>query len=110
MKFFIIYSYFSGLLPGVSVVKDTSSTDIPVSEVMANLARDFPHDADKRLDAFLIHKVGSYLNSHAISIRLFDPKTFEAARKFNNEALNRLGLTGDKNVEDGENKNFQNFL
>lgn len=70
--------------------------------MMANLARDFPHDADKRLDAYLIHKVGSYLNNHAISIKLFDPRTFEAARSFNDETLNRLGLIGDKNFEAGE--------
>lgn len=74
--------------------------------MMANLARDFPHDSDKRLDAYLIHKVGSYLNSHAISIKLFDPRTFEAARSFNDEALNRLGLSSDKNIEAGENSNI----
>lgn len=93
-----------GLLPGVSVVKDASTTEIPSSEMMANLARDFPHDADKRLDAYLIHKVGSYLNNHAISIKLFDPRTFEAARSFNDETLNRLGLIGDKNFEAGRGK------
>ena len=94
-------------MPGVSVVKDTSTKDIPLSEVMANLARDFPHDADKRLDAYLIHKVGSYLNSHAISIKLFDPRTFESARNFNYEALNQLGLTTDQTSDGGKNRNFQ---
>lgn len=90
-----------GILPGVSLVKENDSKDVPASEVVANLARDFPNDVDKRLDAYLVHKVGSYLNSHAISIKLFDPRTFEAARSFNEEALGQLGLGGNQNVETG---------
>ncbi|XP_015525061.1 uncharacterized protein Osi16 [Neodiprion pinetum] len=93
-----------GILPGVSLVKETNSKDVPASEVVANLARDFPNDVDKRLDAFLVHKVGSYLNSHAISIKLFDPRTFEAARSFNEEALSQLGFGGNQNVETGRKK------
>lgn len=90
-----------GILPGVSVVKENGSANVPTSEVVANLARDFPNDVEKRLDAYLVHKVGSYLNSHSISIKLFDPKTFEAARSFNEEALAQLGLGGGQNVETG---------
>lgn len=90
-----------GILPGVSVIKENSSTDVPASEVVANLARDFPNDVEKRLDAYLAHKVGSYLNSHSISIKLFDPKTFEAARNFNEDALAQLGLGDNQNVETG---------
>ncbi|EFN64635.1 hypothetical protein EAG_08278 [Camponotus floridanus] len=93
-----------GILPGVSVIKENSSTDVPASEVVANLARDFPNDVEKRLDAYLAHKVGSYLNSHSISIKLFDPKTFEAARNFNEDALAQLGLGGNQNVETGRKK------
>ncbi|XP_012228113.1 uncharacterized protein Osi16 [Linepithema humile] len=96
-----------GILPGVSVVKENSSTDVPTSEVVANLARDFP-DVEKRLDAYLVHKVGSYLNSHSISIKLFDPKTFEAARSFNEDALAQLGLGGSQNVETGRKKDKGN--
>ncbi|TGZ33754.1 uncharacterized protein Osi16 [Temnothorax longispinosus] len=94
-----------GILPGVSVIKENSSANVPPSEVVANLARDFPNDVEKRLDAFLIHKVGSYLNSHSISIKLFDPRTFEAARSFNEETLAQLGLGGNQNVETGRKKN-----
>lgn len=90
-----------GILPGVSVIKENGSTDVPASEVVANLARDFPNDVEKRLDAYLIHKVGSYLNSHSISIKLFDPKTYEATRSFNEETLAQLGLGGNQNVETG---------
>lgn len=90
-----------GILPGVSVIKENGSTDVPASEVVANLARDFPNDVEKRLDAYLIHKVGSYLNSHSIAIKLFDPKTFEAARSFNEDTLAQFGLGGGSNVETG---------
>ncbi|EGI57642.1 hypothetical protein G5I_14167 [Acromyrmex echinatior] len=93
-----------GILPGVSVIKENGSADVPASEVVANLARDFPNDVEKRLDAYLVHKVGSYLNSHSISIKLFDPKTFEATRSFNEEALAQLGLGGNQNVETGRKK------
>ena len=95
------------ILPGVSVVKDNASADVPASEVVANLARDFPNDVDKRLDAYVVHKVGSYLNSHAISIKLFDPKTFEAARSFNEETLSHLGFFGNSIAESGKKKSSQ---
>lgn len=88
-----------GILPGISVIKENSSTNVPASEVVANLARDFPNDVEKRLDAYLAHKVGSYLNSHSISIKLFDPRTFEAAKSFNENALAQLGFGGNQNGE-----------
>lgn len=91
-----------GIIPGVSVVKENVTADLPASEIVANLARDFPNDVDKRLDAYLLHKMGSYLNSHSISIKLFDAKTFEAARTFNEEALSQLGLFGNTNAETGK--------
>lgn len=76
----------------------------PTNDVVANLARDFPNDADKRMDAYLLHKIGSYLSSHALSIRLFDPKTFDGARKFNEAALGQLGFgfRQDNETESGE--------
>ncbi|XP_033340485.1 DUF1676 domain-containing protein Osi16 [Megalopta genalis] len=92
------------ILPGVSVIKENGSANLPASEVVANLARDFPNDVEKRLDAYLVHKVGSYLNSHSISIKLFDPRTFEAARSFNEETLAQLGLGGTKDVGTGRKK------
>ncbi|KAK1122773.1 hypothetical protein K0M31_009215 [Melipona bicolor] len=91
------------ILPGVSVIKENGSAGgMPASEVVANLARDFPNDVEKRLDAYLIHKVGSYLHSHSISIKLFDPRTFEAARNFNEETLAQLGLGGGQSVGTGK--------
>jgi hypothetical protein len=100
MKFIL---FILGILPGVSVVKQNSSVTIPASDVVANIARDFPNDVDKRMDAYLMHKIGTYLNSHAISIKLFDPRTFEATRSFNEAALEQLGLgeQQNNNVETG---------
>ncbi|XP_017891462.1 uncharacterized protein LOC108631808 [Ceratina calcarata] len=92
------------ILPGVSVIKENGSANVPPSEVVANLARDFPNDVEKRLDAYLVHKVGSYLNSHSISIKLFDPRTFEAARSFNEETMAQLGLSNGQNIETGRKK------
>nr|XP_034179324.1 uncharacterized protein LOC117603885 [Osmia lignaria] len=92
------------ILPGVSVIKENDTANVPASEVVANLARDFPNDVEKRLDAYLVHKVGSYLNSHSISIKLFDPRTFEAARNFNEETLAQLGLGGGQSVGTGRKK------
>lgn len=81
-------------------MKQNSSTSS--ADVVANLARDFPNDVDKRMDAYLMHKIGSYLRNHAISIRLFDPRTFEATRSFNEAAMEQLGLTGEqRDVESG---------
>lgn len=91
-----------GLLPGVSVVKENDSAEVPAAEVVANLARDFPNDVDSRLDAYVVHKVGSYLKSHSIAIKLFDPKTFEAARSFNEQSLAQLGFFGNSVGETGK--------
>ncbi|XP_053976567.1 uncharacterized protein LOC128875206 [Hylaeus volcanicus] len=96
------------ILPGVSVIKENGTANMPAAEVVANLARDFPNDVEKRLDAFLVHKVGSYLNSHSISIKLFDPRTFEAARNFNEETLAQLGLGGSQTAGTGRKKDKGN--
>ncbi|XP_011314414.1 uncharacterized protein Osi16 [Fopius arisanus] len=97
-----------GILPGVSVIKE-NTTDVPASDLVANLAREFPNDVDKRLDAYVLHKIGSYLNSHFISIKLFDPKTFEAARNFNEESLSQFGLFGSSSAETGRRKKNGNM-
>ncbi|KAL6432047.1 hypothetical protein ACFW04_006633 [Cataglyphis niger] len=88
-----------GILPGVSVIKENSTTNVSASEIVANLARDFPNDVEKRLDAYLAHKVSSYLNSHSISIKLLDPKTLEAAKSFNENVLAQLGFGSNQNGE-----------
>ncbi|XP_015114464.1 uncharacterized protein LOC107039396 [Diachasma alloeum] len=93
-----------GILPGVSVVQENTSENVSSSDIVANLAREFPNDVDRRLDAYLLHKIGTYLNSHSISIKLFDPKTFEAARSFNEETLSQFGFSAGSNVETGRGR------
>lgn len=83
------------------MIKQNVTSSESTNDVVANLARDFPNDADKRMDAYLMHKIGSYLSNHAISIKLFDPKTFDAARNFNVAALGQLGVK-EEAMESGE--------
>ncbi|KAL1494639.1 hypothetical protein ABEB36_010208 [Hypothenemus hampei] len=67
------------VLPGVSLVRENGSAR-STADIVAELARDFPNDPDARLDAFLMKKVTSYLNSHAVRLDLFDRKNLEQAR------------------------------
>ncbi|XP_034949795.1 uncharacterized protein [Chelonus insularis] len=90
-----------GILPGVSVIKENVSNDMSTPEVVANLARDFPNDINKRLDAYLMHKVGNYLSSHSISIKLFDSKTLEDARSLSESGF---GLFKKSDAETGRKK------
>ncbi|XP_063988485.1 uncharacterized protein LOC135168346 [Diachasmimorpha longicaudata] len=98
-----------GILPGVSVVQESTPDNASSSDIVANLAREFPNDVDRRLDAYLLHKIGTYLNSHSISIKLFDPKTFEAARNFNEQTLSQFGLFTGGDVETGRGRKKGNM-
>nr|CAD7267138.1 unnamed protein product [Timema shepardi] len=67
------------VLPGVVVVRDNSTgaggealRKFPV-DLVASLAKDFPNDVDARVDAFLVRRVGHYLDTHAVNVKLFDP-------------------------------------
>lgn len=87
---------FAGIFPGISVIKEPDSKTIPTSKLLSDLAQDFPNDINKRVNAFLLHKIGSYLNSHAISVRLFDPNVYESTQSYNEETLQNLGVTENK--------------
>ncbi|XP_028128257.1 uncharacterized protein LOC114324589 [Diabrotica virgifera virgifera] len=56
------------VFPGVSIVRENASAAGNNAEVVADLAREFPNDPDKRLDAFLLNKVQGFLNSHSIKV------------------------------------------
>lgn len=60
------------VLPGVSVVRDNGSARANTADLVAELARDFPNDAEARLDAYLLKKVANYLNSHSLRLKLLD--------------------------------------
>lgn len=69
------------VVPGVSLVRENGSARASTADIVAELARDFPNDPDARLDAFLMKKVTSYLESHAIRLNFFDRKNYvEEAR------------------------------
>ena len=101
------------LLPGVTVVRDNSSAEdgsngvdsstsrkFPV-DLVASLARDYPNDVDSRLDAFLIRRVGQYLSSHSITVKLFDEESFEKARQLEMEATQQLDQTSADGIHAG---------
>uniref|UniRef100_A0AAR5P5W2 Osiris 16 n=1 Tax=Dendroctonus ponderosae TaxID=77166 RepID=A0AAR5P5W2_DENPD len=66
------------VIPGVSLVRENGSARASTADIVAELARNFPNDPDARLDAFLMKKVTSYLNSHAVRLDIFDRKTVQA--------------------------------
>jgi hypothetical protein len=101
------------LLPGVTVVRDNSSAEdgssgvdsstsrkFPV-DLVASLARDYPNDVDSRLDAFLIRRVGQYLSSHSITVKLFDEESFAKARQLEMEAARQLDQTSADGIQAG---------
>lgn len=71
------YSVF----PGVSVIRENATARLNTADIVAELAREFPNDPDARLDAFLIKKLSSYLNSHSIQFNLLNRDSVESARK-----------------------------
>jgi len=94
------------LLPGVTVVRDNSSAENGSDEdestgrkfpadLVASLARDYPNDVDSRLDAFLIRRVGQYLNSHSITVKLFDEESFARARQLEMQATGQFEQATD---------------
>ncbi|CAH1111158.1 unnamed protein product [Psylliodes chrysocephalus] len=68
------------VIPGVSVIKEDNGDKSNTADMVAELARDFPNDPDARLDAFLMKKVSSYLNSHSLRLDLLNKDTVESAR------------------------------
>ncbi|KAF5290251.1 hypothetical protein FQA39_LY14805 [Lamprigera yunnana] len=68
------------VLPGLSVVRENDSARANTADLVAELARDFPNDAEARLDAYLFKKVSNYLNSHSLRLKLFDNDSAGTAR------------------------------
>ncbi|KAJ8684362.1 hypothetical protein QAD02_020154 [Eretmocerus hayati] len=79
-----------GILPGVSLMKQNTSDTLLKSDVAANLARDFPNDADKQMNAFLFYKIGTYLSNHVVSIKLFDPRSLNYATILNATTIEHI--------------------
>lgn len=84
------------LLPGVSVVKEVAENGSNPDEFAAELARSMPTKPDERLDKFLLYRLGSYLDTHTVKLRLLDENTAEEARSLVGEARGKGGLGGGK--------------
>lgn len=69
------------LAPGVSLERENETARASTSDMVVELAREFPNDAEARLDAFLMKKITGYLNSHSIRFKLFDNTQVVSARK-----------------------------
>lgn len=68
------------VFPGVSVVRENDSVASSTADIVAELAREFPNDPDARLDAYLMKKIASYLNSHSVKIDLLPEDSLVTAR------------------------------
>lgn len=66
---------------GVSIVRENNDTLASTSDIVADIARDFPKDPESRLDAFLVKKVQDYLSSHSVKLNLYDPDNEVTGRR-----------------------------
>ncbi|KAK9879982.1 hypothetical protein WA026_008491 [Henosepilachna vigintioctopunctata] len=60
------------IIPGVSLVRESTSNQVNTADIVTELAREFPNDAEARLDAFLLKKVGGFLSSHSMKLDLWN--------------------------------------
>ncbi|VVC90290.1 unnamed protein product [Leptidea sinapis] len=82
------------LLPGISVVKEDMENNSKANEFAAELARALPSKPDERLDKYLLYRLGTYLDSHSVKLRLLDDGASEEARALMNEGRGKGGLGG----------------
>ncbi|XP_026754475.2 uncharacterized protein LOC113514570 [Galleria mellonella] len=81
------------LLPGISLVKEGSE-----SQKAVELVRNLSSDPEERLNKFLLYRVGTFLDTHAVKLRLLDDAAIEEARSMVGEgrAKNPLSMGGKK--------------
>ncbi|CAG9138542.1 unnamed protein product [Plutella xylostella] len=80
------------LLPGVSVVKESSATEAP--EDMLAFAKSLP--VEDKLDKFFIYRLGNYLDTHSLRLKLVDDNVMREARSMVGEARRKDPLGGKK--------------
>ncbi|XP_013185078.2 uncharacterized protein LOC106130721 [Amyelois transitella] len=83
------------LLPGVSLVKESLENKSKTEEFASELVRSLNKPED-RLDKYLLYKLGNYLESHTVKLRLLDENSTEEARALVSEARGKGGLGGKK--------------
>lgn len=76
------------LLPGLTLVTEAGGDKGKVTEKVAELARSFPNEPEKRLDSYLMYKIGSFFDNHSLKFKLLD----EGAK------LDSLELFGDSEL------------
>lgn len=85
------------LLPGVSLVKEPNSENSSkAEEFVAELARSLPSKPEEKLDKYLLFKLGNYLDTHTIKLRLLDESATEEARALVGEGRGKGGGLGGK--------------
>lgn len=83
------------LLPGLSLVKEpTKENGSKAEEFAAELARALPSKPDERLDKYLLYRLGSYLDTHSVKLRLLDDNATEDARALIGDARAKGGMLG----------------
>lgn len=83
------------VLPGVSVIREANSNENKTSEIVSELARSFPNDADKRLDGFVFAKITNFMKSHTLRLKLLDTQSIEEARSaFQGRKGGKIGKKG----------------
>ncbi|XP_066247968.1 uncharacterized protein [Euwallacea similis] len=83
------------VLPGVSIVRENNSDKLTTSDLVTELAREFPDDPNARLDAFLMKKVSGFLNNHSIKLNLWkaaEDGAAGSARKKDKKGGDGLGM------------------
>ncbi|XP_063542102.1 uncharacterized protein LOC134750788 [Cydia strobilella] len=75
------------LLPGLTLVKDTNENK--AEAVAKELAKSLPSNPDERLDKFLLYRLGTFLDTHSVKLRLLDEDTAEEAKSILGEARGR---------------------
>lgn len=85
------------LLPGVSIVKENDGEiGSKAEEFAAELARSLPSKPEERLDKYLLYRLGNYLDTHSVKLRLIDDSASEDARALLGEARGKGGVLGGK--------------
>lgn len=83
------------LLPGLSLVKEPNKENgSKAEEFAAELARALPSKPDERLDKYLLYRLGTYLDTHSVKLRLLDDSATEEARALIGEARAKGGMLG----------------
>lgn len=84
------------LLPGVSVVKESKDNESSAEEFASELAKIKASKPDERLDKYLVYRLGKYLDSHSVRLKLMDDGASEEARALIGEARKGGGFGGGK--------------